>query len=252
MRFDIHKVRTYLVNELSAAPEVVADIKHDGSDLVIVEMVTGETVIMYLVERLLPLNEIKSVLEESNQAVRHTLFILWGDMLLPPENKFYLPDDWMEVLYTLYDGKIYGYDSYAQYTSVFPVYFEDHGHGFQRYIRYGEAISAAHLHCDFIHMDNRYISGFWRVADFEPAASSQAHEEPAQRRKLSLDRKSIEAYYAVLMISRDADRAAIRAAYRHLARQYHPDMNDSPQAKEQMQEINEAYKRIMQQFDDEP
>lgn len=49
-------------------------------------------------------------------------------------------------------------------------------------------------------------------------------------------------YYDILGISRDATQAQIKAAYRKLAKQYHPDSNpDSQEIKERFQEIQEAY-----------
>lgn len=48
-------------------------------------------------------------------------------------------------------------------------------------------------------------------------------------------------YYEVLGVSRQADKNTIRKAYRKLAREYHPDVNDSPDAEERFKEINEAY-----------
>ncbi len=48
-------------------------------------------------------------------------------------------------------------------------------------------------------------------------------------------------YYEVLGVARDADETAIKSAYRKLARQYHPDVNKSPDAEERFKEINEAY-----------
>jgi molecular chaperone DnaJ len=49
-------------------------------------------------------------------------------------------------------------------------------------------------------------------------------------------------YYQVLGVSRDADEKAIKAAYRKLARKYHPDVATSqPDAEERFKEINEAY-----------
>jgi len=48
-------------------------------------------------------------------------------------------------------------------------------------------------------------------------------------------------YYDILQIKPTAAPEAITASYRKLARQYHPDRNDSPDATRLMQEINEAY-----------
>src|SRR5436190_13664252 len=49
-------------------------------------------------------------------------------------------------------------------------------------------------------------------------------------------------YYAVLGVPKDADKAAIRKAYRTLARQYHPDANaGDSKAEDKFKEISEAY-----------
>jgi molecular chaperone DnaJ len=49
-------------------------------------------------------------------------------------------------------------------------------------------------------------------------------------------------YYAVLGVSRDAEEADLKRAYRHLARTYHPDKNRGDKAaEERFKEINEAY-----------
>ena len=48
-------------------------------------------------------------------------------------------------------------------------------------------------------------------------------------------------YYEVLGISRSASQGEIKSAFRNLARKYHPDVNDHPDAEEKFKEINEAY-----------
>ncbi|HHH40567.1 MAG TPA: molecular chaperone DnaJ [Chloroflexi bacterium] len=48
-------------------------------------------------------------------------------------------------------------------------------------------------------------------------------------------------YYEVLGVSRTASQEEIKKAYRRLARQYHPDVNKSPDAEARFKEINEAY-----------
>lgn len=48
-------------------------------------------------------------------------------------------------------------------------------------------------------------------------------------------------YYDVLGVGRNASEDEIKAAFRKLARQYHPDVNKEPGAEEKFKEINEAY-----------
>lgn len=48
-------------------------------------------------------------------------------------------------------------------------------------------------------------------------------------------------YYEVLGVPRNASQEEIKRAFRRLARQYHPDVNKSPDAEEKFKEINEAY-----------
>jgi curved DNA-binding protein len=53
--------------------------------------------------------------------------------------------------------------------------------------------------------------------------------------------ESSRSYYDLLGVSRTASAEEIRRAYRKLARQYHPDVNKSPEAATKFAEITEAY-----------
>jgi DnaJ-class molecular chaperone len=48
-------------------------------------------------------------------------------------------------------------------------------------------------------------------------------------------------YYAVLMVHQSAEQFLIEAAYRRLAREYHPDVSNAPNAHQRMVDVNEAY-----------
>ncbi|HRW61732.1 MAG TPA: DnaJ domain-containing protein, partial [Defluviicoccus sp.] len=48
-------------------------------------------------------------------------------------------------------------------------------------------------------------------------------------------------FYEVLGVPKNASQDDIKNAFRSLARQYHPDVNNAPNAEEKFKEINEAY-----------
>ena len=56
----------------------------------------------------------------------------------------------------------------------------------------------------------------------------------------------IKDYYHILGVSRNATKEEIKKAYRRLAKEWHPDLNPAPQAKERFREINEAYHILSQ------
>ncbi|WP_460540740.1 molecular chaperone DnaJ [Glycomyces halotolerans] len=52
-------------------------------------------------------------------------------------------------------------------------------------------------------------------------------------------------YYAILGVERNATEDDLKKAYRKLARKYHPDVSDEPDAEERLQEINAAFEVLM-------
>ena len=48
-------------------------------------------------------------------------------------------------------------------------------------------------------------------------------------------------YYKILGVDAEADKKAIKTAYRKLARKYHPDVSDLHDAESQFKEVAEAY-----------
>ena len=48
-------------------------------------------------------------------------------------------------------------------------------------------------------------------------------------------------YYKIMGLSRDATQDEVKRSYRKLARKYHPDVSDDPEAEERFKEVGEAY-----------
>lgn len=65
--------------------------------------------------------------------------------------------------------------------------------------------------------------------------SSRARSRPSRMVRMGAD------LYDVLGVDRGASKAELKSAFRKLARQYHPDVNDSPEAKDKFNEISQAY-----------
>ncbi len=57
--------------------------------------------------------------------------------------------------------------------------------------------------------------------------------------------------YAVLGLNQGANKEEIKIAYRKLSKQYHPDVNKSPEAEAKFKQINNAYE-ILTKFKPEP
>lgn len=239
MRFDTHRISASLVRELQQGRPRV-EVVNDGGDLIRVSLESNETVLIYLIESPISLHEIASIVSANTLVGAYSLFIIWST-LLPVHAMRYRPDDWMAALLALHGGKIYAYDAYfGADLYVFPVYFD----GVDGTVRYGGAIDATQLVGEMIHTDYPPIAGAWRVANFE-AEGTQPHQPVGDRANPAL-----RVYYQRLGIAETTERDLIKQAYRRLARKVHPDLTADPRATERMQQINEAYQRILADLDE--
>src|SRR5262245_7315963 len=120
MRIALSHVNTYLIKGLYRFG-ASTNVEHNGLDVILATLPTGESVAIHLVERDIDVMEIHNVLARNSNANIHTLFVLWCPMLLPDHGVMYRPYDWMRALLTTYDDKIYAFESEGDNTFVFPV-----------------------------------------------------------------------------------------------------------------------------------
>jgi hypothetical protein len=231
----------------------------------------GELVVIYFTDMRLSARAMQQALCDNTMRGIYSLFVL-DAKLLPPHATHVILSPFLNTVQTLYHGTIYTYHSHNGAVQVVPVSVRSAGNDTAgKSIIYGAPIDPRDLTCG--HVETGFpIQGFWGTVNFKTqveytgfdagqrASFSQAYRQQSQQRRGSAEQRAYQhlngktnsrasrEHYVVLELPVDASEAQVRAAYRRLARQYHPDLNPSPEAKHRMQEINQAYKILMQQF----
>ena len=95
---------------------------------------------------------------------------------------------------------------------------------------------AAHQ-CKLEHQLGRTSRATWG----SNASFSRQRHNPRQKRGHSAIVYADQDYYSVLGISKNADKQAIKSAYRQKARKFHPDVNKEPGAEDTFKSISNAY-----------
>ena len=70
---------------------------------------------------------------------------------------------------------------------------------------------------------------------------NKKHHSRQQQRGHSLVVHADQDYYSVLGVEKNADKQAIKTAYRQKARKFHPDVNKEPGAEDTFKKISSAY-----------
>lgn len=232
MRFDTNNAGNFLVEHLYLSG-VVAEVLEDGSDIILLELVSGHKIMLYLIDSSITPAEIRYNLQDNTQKDIYTLYFFWCDLMLPPENQYYVIDDWMRLLVQLHGSKLYGFNVQGRDAHFFPVYFQ--GQGKRRYINFGDEIDFETLGC----LDMRLGRTIWKIAGFLAS-------ERDQTRKRNFLKPALAPYFDVLGLAYSADLNDVKQAYRRLARIFHPDLNPNRDTTEQMKTLNDAYDRLRQ------
>jgi hypothetical protein len=239
LRIHKQRARAALINALEATPGV-ADIPDEWEDMVFVDTVAGEHLVIYLFDRALDTADIAHTLTTNTAQGLHTLYILSAAMLLPEHGQHYTPEDWMALLAGLYGGKIYSYRVMRLVVDICPALFFPLGP--QVAVQYGPRIDVAGLRCFPVQLDADTVL----LADFELANFPPPHRDdtPPDLATLQPDFTATDPW-RVLGLPPHTDRAIIKAAFRALARRFHPDTDRTPGAKARMQTLNRAYRELM-------
>lgn len=205
---------------------------------------------VYLIERVIPSYEMKHIFHDNTRRGRYTLFIVWGEMLLPENGQIFMPDEWLVSILDVYQNTVYTYEIYMGHLFVYPVHFDYTALPGQRSVRYGEPLDVGTIACHSYRTRIHTQDNMWRVATFDAEAEPYHRQRfSAQQAKTRQVLDDLRDHYTLFGLNPGLNRAEIKRAYRRMARTYHPDLNSAPTAKHKMQQLNHAYDTIMRQLD---
>lgn len=233
MRAETMYATMALVDQLQASGQV-RDLR-DSGDLIWLRLHSGPELMIHLFEREVTLTDLLYLLRENDARGQHTLFLFWLAMLLPPQGAARILDPWMQRFADLYGGQLYAFEVARRDAHFLPVYFV--GQGARRAVHYGDSLDFRHLRTFSAPGHAPDLPGAWRIAGFLPFAESAPIIPDA-----------LAAALALLDLRADATLAQVKRRYRALARQLHPDLNPSADASQRMQQLNEAYARLLAHF----
>lgn len=220
----------------------------DGTSLLI-QQDSGEHVAIYLLDEFPSVTHMSDLCTQNTVNGIHTLLTFNGDNV-SVEHPIYIADT-LALFYGGFPRKIYVYKILDDTIMVLPVYLEWHDDGYGHRLRYGPPVNMVDFRCDTLDVETDDGCSQWLIAEFGAMQYWQPHQPNQKtykdaRQRVSRKRRRVgNEYYSILGLPKDADEADIKNAYRRLARTFHPDLNGSPEASQQMQRINEAYRQIM-------
>lgn len=245
------------------------------SDLIVRTWV-GMRVNIYFLNEIPSVRVMRRILHENSRNYQGTLFLL-HQRLLPVDRTRLAPENGLRALHELNSERIYTFN--PSQSRLGQVHFEYMPDGIEREAWYGEDVVIGELRILNVTVSTQGIRGQWMMADFGQNPYWVNSEYRAERLKARFnttpfgkygqftwdrfdvggnpggaDRDSLrQAYeseldrsYAVLEIATTATPEEAKAAFRRLARLFHPDTStlEKTEAEERFRQLNKAYDYI--------
>lgn len=243
----------------------VSDVKHASTQLasnliyqshtanLVVQTWMGSTLHVYCVDKVPKVRDLRAQLKENSRTGIGTLFLV-HESLLPAPSKDVEVVDWQDALKSLSDGWIYSYNDEGQIQQVHftATPLADH---FQCW-------HMTEFHIEHVSVRRRKIAnglkGEWFLGDIaSPAFKRRINYERVNQRFHYETRGTpkathtgptdeISASYALLGLERTATEREVKAAFRRMAMNVHPDVSSLPrsEAEHRIKELIQAYDTI--------
>ncbi|MBW4437408.1 MAG: J domain-containing protein [Pleurocapsa minor GSE-CHR-MK-17-07R] len=270
-------IKRWLARQLAGVESVRACGFGREADLVAVTW-SASIIHIYLLDSPAKTRMLKKIVSENTRIGIGTLFII-DAALAPADGSRLTPDDGLIALHALFRDKFYTYRMNGDQPSIGQVHFKSFGRGDEREVWYGPDIAVHHLpyykisvrHPNSVKgewlMATLGSEAFWKQADYSAgrdAFRKQVHE--GQTRTYSWSRDTfgdahmhdqaeapprpapvrmtrLDTSLAQLGLARGADSEQVKAAFRKMARELHPDVSTLPkeEAEHQFRKVSEAY-----------
>lgn len=274
----ISEIQRRLVEQL-ADIDSVRGARMGANGLLIVFTWSGVVIHVYLIDAPIKARAIKKIVQENTRVGIGTLLLI-DAAIVPDDGARVTPDEGLIALHALFKDKVYTYRLEDDDLRIGQVHFKAFNRGDEREVWYGPDVHVHHLPSYRVWVSApQSIKGnwliahfgsdsFWKSADYSAGRDafrqqqrrstgsteyrtwsradwglpgSEAYTTPATPPESQLDRS-----YRQLGLTREASGAEVKAAFRRLAREVHPDVSELPKAEAEarFKLLYEAYSYI--------
>lgn len=250
----------------------------------IVQTWSSSVIKVYILEHEPRTRAIRKIVSENTRVGIGTLFLLSADFV-PPDGERCVPDEPLWVLHTLFRDKIYTYRYENLEPKIGQVHFKGYGRSDEVEVWYGPDIEIRSLPAARVTvkppspikgewlMANFGSPAFWKTADYTAGRDAfrrfqrEGYTQRAEWSNASWEQTGgrgrteyadsarpaaaaaqtrLDKCYSQLGVQQDASFDEIKAAFRRLARELHPDVSTLPktEAETRFKTLNEAYAYI--------
>jgi DnaJ-like protein len=250
---DVHRAST------QADPTVI--FKSHRADIVISTWM-GARLYIYIVTETIKVRDIKNLLRDNGRGGIGSLFIV-NQSLLPEHDTILRLKDWQEALYLLNDGFIYSYFVADDTLKLTQVHFTPSTVKDEFRCWHLSEFSVENVTVRKREVTQGNVRGTWHLGDIASASyKRKINYERANQRfhyrtkytqnipngnpnggQIRARDDELAKYYKLLAVDKDASEDNIKAAFRRMAMQVHPDVSALPrsEANRRIKELNQAY-----------
>jgi hypothetical protein len=224
----------------------------------------GVTILVHLIDEPIKPSKVRRILENASNAGIATLFAV-DAALLPRSSERIEGEKWYTVFQQLANDRFYTYRVGKNGVEIRPAQFVSVGRS-EFELRYGPVIPIQQLRYLRQTVKHSAVKGYWLIADFETERSARdnafrfsaqpnqpprppggtstngTHPPPMQ----SASKTRLDTSYELLGVAPNASREDVKAAFRKLAFEVHPDVSQLPkdEAEARFKLLSEAYEYI--------